>query len=90
MSYPFSVADNGWIPVWVRSDLDAGEAEELRSLMPDVSPGGCGGMGLRGLFHGAHLFADRAWIPAPPASGLTHVTTSWPPGGSTRIVWMST
>ncbi|MEU6965688.1 type I-E CRISPR-associated protein Cse1/CasA [Streptomyces chrestomyceticus] len=53
----------------VRSDLDAGEAEELRSLMPDVSPGGCGRVGLRGLFHGAHLFADLDFT-VPPVEAV--------------------
>ncbi|WP_078624535.1 type I-E CRISPR-associated protein Cse1/CasA [Streptomyces monomycini] len=69
MSYPFSVADNGWIPVRVRFDLDADETEELRSLVPEASPGECARVGLRCLFQGAHLFADLDFT-VPPVEAV--------------------
>lgn len=69
MSYPFSVADIGWIPVRVRSDLDADETAELRSLLPEASPGECTRVGLRHLFQGAHLFADLDFA-VPPVEAV--------------------
>ncbi|MEW1675352.1 type I-E CRISPR-associated protein Cse1/CasA [Streptomyces noursei] len=58
-----------WIPVRVRSDLDAEEIRQLHALAPGTQPGERIVVGLLSLFTGAHLVADLD-VAHPPVEAV--------------------
>ncbi|GGP80150.1 type I-E CRISPR-associated protein Cse1/CasA [Streptomyces melanogenes] len=64
-----SVAEDPWIDTRVRDDLSPSEREELQGLLPGALPGGRVAVGLRTLFHCAHLLADLD-VAHPPVESV--------------------
>ncbi len=58
MPSPFTVAEDPWIPVRIRTDLTADERAELLRVLPAAEEGRRCLVGLRSLFTTAHLIAD--------------------------------
>ncbi|WP_432063415.1 type I-E CRISPR-associated protein Cse1/CasA [Streptomyces sp. S1] len=58
MPSPFTVAEDPWIPVRIRTDLAADERAELLRVLPAAEEGRRCLVGLRSLFTTAHLIAD--------------------------------
>lgn len=63
---PFSVADNAWIHVQVRTDAPP---DQLADLLPGAAPGTVHMTGLRGVLLAAHLIEDLV-EPYPPIESM--------------------
>ncbi|MFJ6890001.1 type I-E CRISPR-associated protein Cse1/CasA [Streptomyces californicus] len=85
MPSPFTVAEDPWIPVRIRTDLTADERAELLRLLPEAEAGRHL-VGLRTLFSAAHLIADLDLDYPPVESVLRRMLAA----GTARVTGLDT
>ncbi|MFE7050393.1 type I-E CRISPR-associated protein Cse1/CasA [Streptomyces californicus] len=85
MPSPFTVAEDPWIPVRIRTDLTADEHAELQRLLPEAKAGRHL-VGLRTLFSAAHLIADLD-LDYPPVESVLRCMLA---AGTARVTGLDT